>query len=73
MTAEGLAAKLATPSTFTIGELAAIARIFDVEPSALFGHLNTGDAETPPQPRVDISFPLGVRPGIVGGWVTVTA
>jgi hypothetical protein len=35
MTAEGLAAKLATPSTFTIGELAAIARTFNVDPSAL--------------------------------------
>ena len=35
MTAEGLAAKLATPSTFTIGELAAIARTFNIDPSAL--------------------------------------
>jgi hypothetical protein len=35
MTAQTLAAKIATPSTFTIGELSTIARAFDVAPDAL--------------------------------------
>jgi hypothetical protein len=35
MTAQALAAKLATPRTFTIGELSTIARAFGVTPDAL--------------------------------------
>jgi len=35
MTAKALAAKLATPNTFTIGELSTIARAFDVTPGDL--------------------------------------
>jgi hypothetical protein len=35
MTAQALAAKLATPSNFTIGELSTIARVFGVAPDAL--------------------------------------
>jgi len=35
MTAQALAAKLATPSEFTIGELSAIADTFGVRPSEL--------------------------------------
>jgi hypothetical protein len=35
MTAQALAAKLATPTNFTIGELSTIARAFGVTPDAL--------------------------------------
>lgn len=35
MTAQALAAKLATPHSFTIGELSVIARAFGVAPDAL--------------------------------------
>lgn len=35
MTAQALAAKLATPSTFTMGELSLIAKAFNVAPEAL--------------------------------------
>lgn len=39
MTATGLAAKLADASHFTLGELAKIARTFDVDPGELYAEL----------------------------------